>query len=571
MPATNNLSPPLAQTTPAGEPLRQSLAPTVSVESASGRPESAPGFDLPLALTLILAVLIGFQPIPSDPDLWFHLASGERILAGDGVPRTDPFSFTRAGQPWTPHSWLFDAGVAAMWHEFGPRAAEAAFTLVYMLAFAVSFQILVSRGVDPMKALLVVAGLAIAAGNTRGLRPQVLSLLLANLLLLALVAHRRRPGAWMVAALALLFVLWAQVHAACVMGVALAGIWTLGRAIDGCRAALARRSAAHDFARSGSVGREVPLLTCGLVSAVLAVLITPHAITHYEYVRLTMNLAFLRDYVAEWQPPQLWPVALPDVYQYLLALAVAAAVIRRRLRRRSESAKSRTMPEKAPGGAQGIDLASLGVAAFTLAAGFTAARHIPLACVGCVPLLAELLRGNPPAPERNRACSPAASSRHQRWTRGDLRGVAVCWTIVLAVLLGFWRFPTTVERRYAAAEPVRGAAALKALDRPLRVFTTYDTGAYVSWSAPGRLRVFVDSRADVYGDELLRQAHAAAAGQGWKPLFAQWDVQAAVLGRGDRLARTLRDDPDWTLLADDEDSVTFLSASVEHTMAKTVP
>ncbi len=441
-----------------------------------------------------------------------------------------------------------------------------------MVAMAISFQILTWRGVDAMKALLIVAALAIAAGNTRGLRPQVLSLLLMNLLLMALVAHRRRPGAWLTAALALLFLFWAQVHAACVMGLAVAGVWTSGRAVDGLRAALVRRKASQPPSGRASGGREVLMLASALAAAVLAVLITPLAITHYEYVRLTMDLAFLRTYVAEWQPPRLFPPAIPDLYHYLLAVAIAAAMARWRLRRRPQTPENMTAaPPPRPCGDDNIDIAPVAVAAFTLAVGFTATRHIPLACIGCVPLLGDLLRRNASESAGGAATASGTRSLLPRWTRRDLRGIALCWAIVVAVLAGFWRFPTSVEQRYAAAEPVQGTAALKALGIPLRVFTTYDTGAFVIWSAPGRLRVFVDSRADVYGDDLLHKGHAAAAGYEWKALFAEWNVQAAVLGRADRLAAILAKEPGWTLLAGDEDSVTFLSAAIRPRVASAMP
>lgn len=81
------------------------------------------------------------------------------------------------------------------------------------------------------------------------------------------------------------------------------------------------------------------------------------------------------------------------------------------------------------------------------------------------------------------------------------------------------------------------------------------------WSAPDRLRVFVDSRADVYGDALLRIALDAMAGREWERLFEQFKVQAAVLGRNDPLAAILANQSAWILLAEDVDALTFVSAA----------
>ena len=41
-----------------------------------------------------------------DPDLWWHLRTGQLIVETGHVPHSDPFSFTRAGHAWVSHEWL---------------------------------------------------------------------------------------------------------------------------------------------------------------------------------------------------------------------------------------------------------------------------------------------------------------------------------------------------------------------------------------------------------------------------------------------------------------------------------
>src|SRR6266481_7098925 len=43
-----------------------------------------------------------------DPDVWWHLKTGQYIAEHHSVPHRDPFSYTRAGQPWVAHEWLTD-------------------------------------------------------------------------------------------------------------------------------------------------------------------------------------------------------------------------------------------------------------------------------------------------------------------------------------------------------------------------------------------------------------------------------------------------------------------------------
>jgi len=41
---------------------------------------------------------------PTDTDTWWHLRSAEYTLQ-NGIIYSDPFSFTKAGEPWINHSW----------------------------------------------------------------------------------------------------------------------------------------------------------------------------------------------------------------------------------------------------------------------------------------------------------------------------------------------------------------------------------------------------------------------------------------------------------------------------------
>src|SRR5258708_38583069 len=59
-----------------------------------------------LAIVILFILLFAMAVrIPVDTDTWWHLRSGEYILANRAVPLTDPFSLTRLNQPWIDHSW----------------------------------------------------------------------------------------------------------------------------------------------------------------------------------------------------------------------------------------------------------------------------------------------------------------------------------------------------------------------------------------------------------------------------------------------------------------------------------
>src|SRR3989344_9180980 len=76
-----------------------------------------------LAVKIIigLAVFLAFfyiSQITDDPDIWWHLKVGERILEIQTVPHFDEYSFTMPGHGWVDHEWLVDGWLWWM-HDHG--------------------------------------------------------------------------------------------------------------------------------------------------------------------------------------------------------------------------------------------------------------------------------------------------------------------------------------------------------------------------------------------------------------------------------------------------------------------
>ncbi len=481
----------------------------------------------PLAVLLLMALVIGFMPLPWDPDLWFHLADGEYILAHKAVPKTDPFSFTATGQLWVPHSWLFDVGAVAVWRNVGPRAAEAGMAVVFMVAIVISFSILVNRGVNPIWAVAICLGLAIAAGNTRGIRPQVFSLLLCNLVIFLLVKHQYRPRLRLLVYLPVVFLVWAQIHGAAVMGLIVAGVWLAGRVISKGRSndqgedMASKTMPCHPEDRMKG-WREVLIGVGALGLSVITVLMTPHQINLFQYLALTMKLGALA-HTQEWQVPRLLPVEKPDIYLYLLIAGVMVLLGRSGRR---------------------VGWAPMGVCVALILLGLTGVRHIPLACIGAVPLIAEALANGEEFSVKQISLS---------W-----KSFAATVGIALVLLGGLWRYPMEIHKRYASREAVNGVKALCGLQRPLRVFTTHNTGSYVLFGCPKFVKVFIDSRPDVYGDKIFNEALAAMNGRGWEEIFTKWKIEAVVLQRQDKLTDILSKHTEWKVLANDTATVTFI-------------
>jgi hypothetical protein len=92
-----------------------SIIPNLSSPDKEGRTLGAWAF--------ALALFVSCLPIHS-PDLFWHLSAGRWMAAHRAIPSSDPFSFTRLGEPWLDFEWLLQL----FW--YGVHGCEALFTIM---------------------------------------------------------------------------------------------------------------------------------------------------------------------------------------------------------------------------------------------------------------------------------------------------------------------------------------------------------------------------------------------------------------------------------------------------------
>ncbi|HEX8978944.1 MAG TPA: hypothetical protein VF811_04480 [Parasulfuritortus sp.] len=179
---------------------------------------------LATAALLIAAFALGLSyPSTRDPDIWWHLKTGEWIVQHGAVPWSDPFGAHTAGVLWVAYSWL-----AEVWFYLIDRydpalglkaiqglVAAATLGLVYVQAHC--------RSRRPRLALLATA-FAVVPLIPWWARPQMFSFLLmaATMLVLWWGQNRARRAFWF---LPPIMALWANLHIYFVVGLGL--MWLL--------------------------------------------------------------------------------------------------------------------------------------------------------------------------------------------------------------------------------------------------------------------------------------------------------------------------------------------------------
>jgi hypothetical protein len=89
--------------------------------------------------TFLAVVFLGILALSargvSDPDVWWHLKTGQLIAQTRTVPHADSFSFTRAGYPWVAHEWLTELFIYGVYRISGWGGLIVVFALMVSAAF----------------------------------------------------------------------------------------------------------------------------------------------------------------------------------------------------------------------------------------------------------------------------------------------------------------------------------------------------------------------------------------------------------------------------------------------------
>lgn len=186
-----------------------------------------------LAWLAFLPALVVRAGTLAESDTFWAVRTGLVTLSTGEIPPTDPFSWTAAGDPWTLNSWGFNVLLALAYRVAG--LAGVALLGASICAVVGWLVLLLARrlGASPVAAgsALLVAWAPLAVYLSA--RPQVVdyAATLALVLLLRDLLTGRLAGPWAVAAVGVLSVVWVNLHAAVLLGVAVTGGATLLAAV----------------------------------------------------------------------------------------------------------------------------------------------------------------------------------------------------------------------------------------------------------------------------------------------------------------------------------------------------
>ncbi|MBL4821299.1 MAG: hypothetical protein JKY98_09985 [Gammaproteobacteria bacterium] len=456
-----------------------------------------------------------------DPDYFWHLETGEFTLFNGALPQTDPFSYTMEGRAWVAHEWLFQC-ILYLLHNSVGRIGVQLFTAVMTVlalnvAFSTSASSLTSRG--PRLVLLSITLLLFMPFISP--RPQLATyLLFATYLWVLLRAKYSGCTRWL-PVLPLTMILWVNLHGGYLLGIVL--VWLF----------LTTEIMSHWRNLGSQANRSYfRKLTLTAIATLLASAANPDFVYHWLYPFQVMGMDLANSLITEWQSPNFH---LLTFKWYLLAIIsfYAAQCFRQ------------TRP----------DATEFLLPSFIFAAGFVALRHIPLALLTWLPFMARAIADN-------RWYLQLIAWYSQRSNKGKQLGdteYILNWVVLAVIVAVLVLFKAGGSER--DIEQLNEVVPAKATDFILaegisgRMFNTYKFGGYLIHRLYPQEKVFIDGRADMYGDEFIADYAGIYFGQpGWKELFESYNIDYVICSNNAVFRQLLLEWGVFKLVYEDEDN-----------------
>jgi hypothetical protein len=91
------------------------------------------------------------------------------------------------------------------------------------------------------------------------------------------------------------------------------------------------------------------------------------------------------------------------------------------------------------------------------------------------------------------------------------------------------------------------------------LFNSYQWGGYLIWMLYPEYQVYIDGRADVYGDAFIFDYISIThTNTGWEKKLDQQEVRAILIEPETQLANILRNSPKWQIGYEDQTSILFI-------------
>jgi hypothetical protein len=445
-----------------------------------------------------------------DPDLWWHIKTGELILATHRWATIDPYSYTANGMPWMSCEWLGDVAFAAVYRTMGLRGLEALLVVLASAVILALYTFTTLRCGNSKAGFVAAAVLLTLANASFNLRPQMLGYLFLILTLIALERFRqgKQRAVWM---LPVLFMIWINSH----------GSWIIGLGVVGLFIACGLFSfelGSLEMLR-WTTSQRMQLETV-LMLSLAAIMITPYGprLASYPFT-VASSLPISVANIEEWR---VMPFNLAGGKIFLvLLLGFALAQLAFRLSWR---------------------LYEILLFLFGTAMACLHVRFLLLFVPFFAPLLVTVLARWIPSYER----------RKDKY----LLNFAIMAGLVIA-MMHFLPSQAAMEKKVADQFPVQALAYMEKHPVPGPLFNSYGFGGYM---VEAGYKTFIDGRSELFEQTgvLDDYVHITVLRPGAMKVLSSYGIRSCLLQRDEELSTALASMPDWQKVYSDNVSALYV-------------
>ncbi|HWO40267.1 MAG TPA: hypothetical protein VNO43_00490 [Candidatus Eisenbacteria bacterium] len=458
---------------------------------------------------LVLAAPAVTSTIVLDPDIWWHLKTGEWIIQHRMVPTEDPFSTFGTGQTWIAYSWLFEVFVYLLYRAFGLNGIVI-LVLGLSLCIAVTTHLMI-RAFRPslLVETVLLALVFIALIPLLTPRPWLFSILFLSVEL-GIIGQARRSGnirvLWL---LPPVFALWANLHIQFVYGLAVVAL-------------LLAEILWKAFAGSESHKKSVIAAILIAFACVLAVAVNPYQMKIFWPVMDYVQHTTVFHVVSEFQPLRFR--SAPELI--LLLLGFAAVYV---------------LGWRKDWNPFAVTLLLMG-----MFLGFSAKRDSWVLAITGAMVLSERL---------------GSTARTDSFALKAWHAFVVCPLVALPLYVLIHHRQVSersLQDTVAKHFPVAAVRYIRTAGYGGPLFNHFNWGGFLIWSLP-ELRVSMDGRTNVHGDRRIERSITTWFGQpGWDSDPELLASKLVITGKHWALTSLLRMDRRFDLVYEDSTAAVFV-------------
>ena len=465
--------------------------------------------------TMLGALLVGasFAVVRSfsvDPDMWWHIRTGELILSTHRWATTDPYSYTSAGAPWMSCEWLGDVSFAMVYRLGGLRGLEVLLAVLASAVLVALYAFATLRSGNCKAAFLVSAVLLALANASFNLRPQMLGYLFLILTLIALEFFRqgRQRALWL---LPILFLFWVNTHGSWIIGLGTVALYIVTGLVSFQIGSLETRRWTNE---------ERLRLEIVFLLSLVAIPITPYGarLAGYPFT-VAWSLPISMANILEWQ---VMPFNLGGGKLFLallLGFFLAQVVFR-----------------------FSWHLAELLLFLFGAAMACMHVRFLLLFVPFFAPLAATMLA----------RCMPAYHKHKDQY----LLNFALLAAMVIAIV-HYSPSKADMEKKVAAQFPLQALEYMRGHFVPGPLFNSYGFGGYLIEAG---YKTFIDGRSELFEQTgvLGDYMHITLLQPGALQVLRGYGIQSCLVQRDEPFATLLASSPDWNKVYSDPVSALYV-------------